>query len=368
MSKRQRLCFFVDGLQYWVATELRRREPQDLASAMMIVERLGNFKQYERLRYPRHERAKGRGDGRSKSGSPKAIDDEPNGDEGRCRHYKVQVRIEGGKKDFNIIDMDELGVVLGMDFMETSSTTLNPYCVVMMMAGKEGQPKWMIPLVSKGGANARKGITVLQLDEGLKLCYIEWQMGPRIYAVDKLTKTITTEKFSIIEDIDANAYLVCTKSQDSFDSNRGEATQTENCGACGFFDQDIWDYFIDETGNGSSDNNSAHEQEDDCYNDDDDNHQDCCDNHFSGEVHGDFDYELTIGKVFVNEDDAYNFYNLYARLKGFAIRKHWATRSRTTGKLIKRQFVCNKEGFRSSKDILEGKLSVAEKQEQVVVP
>ncbi|KAK3015833.1 hypothetical protein RJ639_006010 [Escallonia herrerae] len=178
MSERQRLCFFFDGLQYWVATELQRREPHDLASAMMIVERLGDFKQCERLRSPRHERAKGRGDSRSKSGSPKATDDERNEDEGRRRQHKgekkhggshkqgdsrdykahggleedastVQVRIAGGialtressriwtgKKDFNIIDMDELGVVLGMDFMKKLSTTLNPYCGVMMMSNQ----------------------------------------------------------------------------------------------------------------------------------------------------------------------------------------------------------------------------------------
>ncbi|KAK3032218.1 hypothetical protein RJ639_036148 [Escallonia herrerae] len=245
MSERQRLCFFFDGLQYWVATELQRREPHDLASAMMIVERLGDFKQCERLRSPRHERAKGRGEGRSKSGSPKATDDERNEDEGRLRHHKGEKKHGGsrkqgdsrdykahggprggcfygagrhygrycphkgvvknvdlrigrwtGKKDFNIIDMDELGVVLGMDFMKKLSTALNPYCRVMMMiVGKEGQPEWMIPLVSKDGANARKGITVLQLDEGLTLCYVEWQMGPRTYAVDMLTKTIMIEKF-----------------------------------------------------------------------------------------------------------------------------------------------------------------------------
>ncbi|KAK3012857.1 hypothetical protein RJ639_008820 [Escallonia herrerae] len=180
----------------------------------------------------------------SKSGSPKATDDERNEDEGRRRHHKGEKKHGGslkqgeshdykahggprrgcfygagphcgrycqhkgviknvdlricrwtGKKDFNIIDMDEFGVVLGMDFMEKSSTTLNPYCGVMIMAGKEGQPEWMIPLVSKDGANARKGITLLQLDEGLTLCYVEWQMGPRTYTVDMLTKTITTEKF-----------------------------------------------------------------------------------------------------------------------------------------------------------------------------
>ncbi|KAK2998525.1 hypothetical protein RJ639_024091 [Escallonia herrerae] len=110
----------------------------------------------------------------------------------------VDLRIDGWtwKADFNIIDMDELGVVLGMDFMEKSSATLNPYygVMVMMMGGKEGQLEWMILLVSKDGANGHKEITVLQLDKGLTLCYVEWQMGPRTYAVDMLIKTITTEK------------------------------------------------------------------------------------------------------------------------------------------------------------------------------
>ncbi|KAK3000921.1 hypothetical protein RJ639_022417 [Escallonia herrerae] len=62
MFARQKLCFFIDGLQYWVATELQRREPHNLASAMMIVERLGDFKQCERPRSPTHERAKDEGD------------------------------------------------------------------------------------------------------------------------------------------------------------------------------------------------------------------------------------------------------------------------------------------------------------------
>ncbi|KAK3008559.1 hypothetical protein RJ639_014432 [Escallonia herrerae] len=107
----------------------------------------------------------------------------------------VDLRIDRwtGKADFNIIDMDELGVVLGMDFMEKSSATLNPYWE--MMAGKEGQPKWMIPLVSKDRADARKGITMLQLDKRSMLCYSEWQIGWRNHTIDMLTKTVTTEKF-----------------------------------------------------------------------------------------------------------------------------------------------------------------------------
>ncbi|KAK3004250.1 LOW QUALITY PROTEIN: hypothetical protein RJ639_018985 [Escallonia herrerae] len=50
----------------------------------------------------------------------------------------VDLRISGWtrKANFNIIDMDELGVVLGMDFMEKSSAMLNPYCGMMMMADK----------------------------------------------------------------------------------------------------------------------------------------------------------------------------------------------------------------------------------------
>ncbi|KAK3021723.1 hypothetical protein RJ639_046069 [Escallonia herrerae] len=271
MSERQRLCFFIDGLQQWVATELRRREPHDLSSAMAIVERLGDFKQRERPRSARHDRAKDSGDsshygryclhngkmivflnkhkgskgyssssdGEARMGalqmvnaflqksreetakkkrslfyttvdvagktqevlvdtrathnfmSPKvaewlglkptkggswftAVNAEERLTKGVVKN--IDLRIDGwtGKANFNIINMDELRVVLGMDFMEKSSATLNPYCGVMMMVGKEGQPKWMIPLVSKDGANARKGITVLQLDEGLTLCYIEW--------------------------------------------------------------------------------------------------------------------------------------------------------------------------------------------------
>ncbi|KAK2999391.1 hypothetical protein RJ639_023517 [Escallonia herrerae] len=287
----------------WVATELQRREPHNLAFAMMIVERLGDFKQCERLRSPRDERTKDGGDGRSNSGSPKATDDERSGDEGHRRHHKgekkheesrkqgdsrdhkahgglirecfycegqhcerycphngkmtaffkkhksskgdssssegkawmatlpngqcvhwlglkptkdgnwftavnaeerqtkgvvkkVDLRIYGWtwKADFNIIDMDDLGVVLGMDFMEKSSATLNPYYGVMMVVGKEVQPEWMILLVSKDGANECKGITVLHLDERLTLCYVEWQIGPRTYAVINCMMEDTMDK------------------------------------------------------------------------------------------------------------------------------------------------------------------------------
>ncbi|KAK2968196.1 hypothetical protein RJ640_001028 [Escallonia rubra] len=65
---------------------------------MVIVESLGDFKQRERPRSLRHERAKDEGDSRSKSGSPKATDDEQNGDEGRHRHHKKEKKHEGSHK------------------------------------------------------------------------------------------------------------------------------------------------------------------------------------------------------------------------------------------------------------------------------
>ncbi|KAK2972212.1 hypothetical protein RJ640_002616 [Escallonia rubra] len=98
MFEKLRLCFFIDGLQQWVATELRQRELQDLASAMVIVERLENFKQGERSRSSKHEHCKDGGDDRSKSGSPKETDDERSRDEGRRRHHKEEKKHEGSRK------------------------------------------------------------------------------------------------------------------------------------------------------------------------------------------------------------------------------------------------------------------------------
>ncbi|KAK3017773.1 hypothetical protein RJ639_005089 [Escallonia herrerae] len=285
MSERQKLCFFIDGLQYWVATELQRREPHNLASAMMIVERLGDFIAsammiVERLGdfkkdcphkgkmivfLKKHKSSKGDSSSSDEEAcvvtlqmvnafvqkskekvakekkskkkqsllyvtvdvtgktqetlvdtgathnfmSPRVAEWlglKPTKDESWFTALNVEERPMKGviknvnlrtggwtwKADFNIIEWMS---VLGMDFMEKLSATLNPCCRVMMIAGKEGQLEWMIPLVSKDGADARKGIIVLQLDKGSTLCYSEWQMGLRTYAVDMLIKTVTTDKF-----------------------------------------------------------------------------------------------------------------------------------------------------------------------------
>ncbi|KAK3007263.1 hypothetical protein RJ639_015664 [Escallonia herrerae] len=163
MSERQRLCFFIDGLQQWFATEFQRKEPHDLASAMVIVERLEDFKQRERPRSPRHkskeEVAKGKKSKKRRDLFYTTVDvakktQEALVDTGATHNFisprivewlglkstkdeswitavddeePLTKRVRTGKADINIIAMDELGVVLGTDFMEKSSATLNPY-------------------------------------------------------------------------------------------------------------------------------------------------------------------------------------------------------------------------------------------------
>ncbi|KAK1399261.1 hypothetical protein POM88_009124 [Heracleum sosnowskyi] len=53
-----------------------------------------------------------------------------------------------------------------------------------------------------------------------------------------------------------------------------------------------------------------------------------------------------VGMEFPNDEITYEFYKNFALRKGFATRKYSSYKSRTDGTLIKRTFVCNKEGFR----------------------
>ncbi|XP_077245946.1 protein FAR1-RELATED SEQUENCE 5-like [Tasmannia lanceolata] len=58
-----------------------------------------------------------------------------------------------------------------------------------------------------------------------------------------------------------------------------------------------------------------------------------------------------VGLKFENEVAAYQYYNLYALVTGFGIRKaKTATSKKDTKAVIWRRFVCDKEGFRSSND------------------
>ncbi|KAK6936413.1 FAR1 DNA binding domain [Dillenia turbinata] len=63
-----------------------------------------------------------------------------------------------------------------------------------------------------------------------------------------------------------------------------------------------------------------------------------------GEANG--DVVLGIGMEFESDEHAYNFYNKYAGLVGFSVRKDWVNRSKVHGKVVSRKFTCSKEGYR----------------------
>uniref|UniRef100_A0A803PS07 Protein FAR1-RELATED SEQUENCE n=1 Tax=Cannabis sativa TaxID=3483 RepID=A0A803PS07_CANSA len=55
---------------------------------------------------------------------------------------------------------------------------------------------------------------------------------------------------------------------------------------------------------------------------------------------------LQIGTEFDSDEHAYKFYNKYARLVGFSVRKDWVNRSKVHGQVVSRKFTCSKEGYR----------------------
>ncbi|KAM3682319.1 hypothetical protein ACJW31_12G064200 [Castanea mollissima] len=58
------------------------------------------------------------------------------------------------------------------------------------------------------------------------------------------------------------------------------------------------------------------------------------------------DAVLKIGTEFESDEHAYKFYNRYARLVGFSVRKDWVNRSKVHGQVVSRKFTCSKEGYR----------------------
>ncbi|XP_006849424.2 uncharacterized protein LOC18439188 isoform X2 [Amborella trichopoda] len=60
--------------------------------------------------------------------------------------------------------------------------------------------------------------------------------------------------------------------------------------------------------------------------------------------------EPKVGMLFESEAAAKEFYNAYARQMGFSTRSSKTIRSMRDGRFIRRDFVCSKEGFRSSKN------------------
>lgn len=55
---------------------------------------------------------------------------------------------------------------------------------------------------------------------------------------------------------------------------------------------------------------------------------------------------LKIGMEFESDEHAYIFYNKYAGLVGFNVRKDWVNRSKIHGQVVSRKFTCSREGYR----------------------
>ena len=65
-----------------------------------------------------------------------------------------------------------------------------------------------------------------------------------------------------------------------------------------------------------------------------------------------------VGKQFFTDEEAYNFYNSYARNRGFGLRRKGIDKSRRPPhKVICRKFCCNKEGLKKLCDKRQDGLS-----------
>ncbi|KAJ9556661.1 hypothetical protein OSB04_011275 [Centaurea solstitialis] len=62
-----------------------------------------------------------------------------------------------------------------------------------------------------------------------------------------------------------------------------------------------------------------------------------------------FDGETFVGKVFDKLEEVYTFYNRYALLHGFGIRSHSVHKNRITNEPYQKMYVCNKQGFKKVK-------------------
>ncbi|KAK3022707.1 hypothetical protein RJ639_046691 [Escallonia herrerae] len=171
MSERQQLCFFINRLQQWIATKLRRRKSRDLALAMAIGKKHEGCKgegsrdkggkgalevvafTVESCIVPKNAHTMARGNTLQasvdmganhsfmSSGVAEKLGLKPSKDRSWFKAVNakeqfiknVDMRICGlkGKADLNIINLDKHGEMLGMDFMEKSSVMLSSYCGVM---------------------------------------------------------------------------------------------------------------------------------------------------------------------------------------------------------------------------------------------
>ncbi|KAJ4728107.1 Retrotransposon protein, putative, Ty3-gypsy subclass [Melia azedarach] len=90
MPEKSRLLFFLDGLQPWAEQELKRRNVQDLASAIAVAESLIEFSRSESSKQDRNKRP-------SKGGHDKGGGDKPHKSE--AQNYTGKPPKDGEKRD-----------------------------------------------------------------------------------------------------------------------------------------------------------------------------------------------------------------------------------------------------------------------------
>ncbi|CAA0830788.1 Protein FAR1-RELATED SEQUENCE 5 [Striga hermonthica] len=56
--------------------------------------------------------------------------------------------------------------------------------------------------------------------------------------------------------------------------------------------------------------------------------------------------QLRLSMEFESDEQAYRFYNKYAELAGFSVRKDWVNRSKVHGRVMSRKFTCSRQGHR----------------------
>ncbi|XP_020243488.1 protein FAR1-RELATED SEQUENCE 7-like [Asparagus officinalis] len=75
-----------------------------------------------------------------------------------------------------------------------------------------------------------------------------------------------------------------------------------------------------------------------------------------------------LGMKFSSHEEAYNYYNSYALMMGFGIRKSSVNYSQKDKQVLNRKFVCDKEGYRSNKDKRDiGKISIIGERPELAV-
>lgn len=58
------------------------------------------------------------------------------------------------------------------------------------------------------------------------------------------------------------------------------------------------------------------------------------------------EYEDMVQRTFSSDEECYEFFNKFAKSKGFSVRKSKVRHSKSTGAIITRQFLCPKAGVR----------------------